>query len=756
MKRPSVFIRSLHYEVALIICLILCIGITGNSSAANSWEDPPLLPIKLQSEPNKDTPEEICRTNECDSSQNLQPQPNKTKIPRRNHPVVTIKKNEQKKNISINKFFRKGIFGILVSNFKETTQNPSAKGNQMQSTIVNTLDARLEELGIKNAEVRSIPYELNNKLETHADVKRLGKKYGATIVIWGSTNMVGIMPKITIVDSVGHTSEIIKPETIMVNNTFTFEEFSASKEIRLPVLTQEPTTIVCFTIAHKYYLEKQFDKCLELLNKALPDNLDNYTKITNINFAPIFFYMGNIMLIKYQHNDAIAFYDKALKLDPSCLMALNNRGALYMMQNHNEKALADLDQALNMDLNQPLALNNRGVCYITLGNFDMALRDFNMAINLAPKYADAYFNRADLFENMKQYKKYILDVLKAMTIDPKETFALSSFTYCKRGEIYEIWNEKQKALSSYNSAINLDPKCAVAYFKRANIFEKMGKYEKAIADYESILQINPNDVNAYNNRGNIYITMKKYKEALSDFDNAIKINPKYAMFHFNRGRVYWAIGEYDKAVSNFTAVLEINPKWCHGVAFDYRAASNIARKDYMSAMSDLNNAIDINPNNSWAYARRGYIYLEMNKPDLAILEFIKALEGNGNVELEEVYSNLEIAYYNIGDNDKSILYGIKALKIQPTNALTYYNIGCAYLRKGKYSEAEFYFGNAIKNDHNLASAYYNLGNALRLQAKHEQAIVKYSQAMKLDSIYSKGNFDPSNYYPKLRTGDNTN
>ncbi|WP_024971329.1 tetratricopeptide repeat protein, partial [Microcystis aeruginosa] len=60
------------------------------------------------------------------------------------------------------------------------------------------------------------------------------------------------------------------------------------------------------------------------------------------------------------------------------------------------------------------------------------------------------------------------------------------------------------------------------------------------------------------------------------------------------------------------------------------------------ALSDYNQAININPRLALAYSNRGLLYRQQEKPDLALAEFNKAL--NINPRLAEAYNGRGLLY----------------------------------------------------------------------------------------------------------------
>jgi tetratricopeptide (TPR) repeat protein len=71
---------------------------------------------------------------------------------------------------------------------------------------------------------------------------------------------------------------------------------------------------------------------------------------------------------------------------------------------------------------------------------------------------------------------------------------------------------------------------------------------------------------------------------------------------------------------------------------------------YELALSDYNNAIDINPNDATAYLGRGVLYSDLRKYDLALSDFSKAIEINPN--LAQAYLGRSILYAILGQPEK--------------------------------------------------------------------------------------------------------
>ncbi|NCQ98028.1 MAG: tetratricopeptide repeat protein [Microcystis aeruginosa L211-101] len=70
------------------------------------------------------------------------------------------------------------------------------------------------------------------------------------------------------------------------------------------------------------------------------------------------------------------------------------------------------------------------------------------------------------------------------------------------------------------------------------------------------------------------------------------------------------------------------------------------------ALSDYNQALNINPRLALAYYNRGNLYKEQGKPDLALSDYNQAI--NINPRLAEAYYNRGVLYYYRLEREKAI------------------------------------------------------------------------------------------------------
>jgi Tfp pilus assembly protein PilF len=165
-------------------------------------------------------------------------------------------------------------------------------------------------------------------------------------------------------------------------------------------------------------------------------------------------------------------------------------------------------------------------------------------------------------------------------------------------------------------------------------------------------------------------------------------------------------------------------------AFD-RALSYLNDKQPAPAMTALQEAISVNPNQAVYRDTLGVVLLELGRPDMALEHFKKA------VEIDPIYAD---AYFHMGTAlaearkwDEAVAAYKKALSL-PTLTIpesANQNLGLALYHLKRYQEAEQSLRFAISLDPKLQAAYYNLGLVFVAENRKEEAKAAFRQATQL-------------------------
>ncbi|MFA5271754.1 MAG: tetratricopeptide repeat protein, partial [Candidatus Omnitrophota bacterium] len=177
--------------------------------------------------------------------------------------------------------------------------------------------------------------------------------------------------------------------------------------------------------------------------------------------------------------------------------------------------------------------------------------------------------------------------------------------------------------------------------------------------------------------------------------------------YLQRGIIYYSKEEFNHAISNLNEAIKINPAYVE--AYLYRGLSYAGQGSPDKAIVDYTTAIKINPKNEEAYFVRGIAYAAVREIDKALADYNKAIELNP--KYVQAYLNRALLNMAAGNNDQAIVDANKVMEINSTFAGSYYLRGLAYANKNSLEQAISDYTKAIEMSPQYAESYANRGLA---------------------------------------------
>ena len=280
-----------------------------------------------------------------------------------------------------------------------------------------------------------------------------------------------------------------------------------------------------------------------------------------------------------------------------------------------------------IDPNNPdaLALYRRAVALDASGQTDKAMDDYSAAIKADPKSSLAFLGRGVLLAVRKRaYDRAIEDFDKVLVIEPDNVEALVS-----RGDAFGQLGDLGRAMADLNRAVALAPDKPAALVARGQIESRRRNLAGAARDYEAALKIDPRYTAALINLAAVRAMQGEPGAAVALLDQAITIDRRNPLAFYNRGYAEFALKRYDKAIADYGSAIEIDPGM--GLAYNNRALSRaVAGSDLVAALADSDQALKLLPLNLEVRDTRGFIYLKLGDPALALNEYNAALTIDPN------------------------------------------------------------------------------------------------------------------------------
>ena len=251
--------------------------------------------------------------------------------------------------------------------------------------------------------------------------------------------------------------------------------------------------------AGTFYYWRKFDDALVSINEALEIEPENYG------------FLGNKAITLHKlgrTNDALECIKKALKINQKDADLWYQKGIIA--ENFNE-AIKYFDKALKFNPDHVEALCNKGSGLSNIGKYDEALKIFDKLEKKCEDYDNCEIistNKGITLSHIGKSKEAIKHFDKALELNPEYANA-----YISRGSANSILKQYGKALEDYNKAIELNPKAVDAYIIRGIAYRELKQYEKEQENYKKTLELDPNHISAMLNISESYIITKNYSDA---------------------------------------------------------------------------------------------------------------------------------------------------------------------------------------------------------------------------------------------------
>lgn len=257
------------------------------------------------------------------------------------------------------------------------------------------------------------------------------------------------------------------------------------------------------------------------------------------------------------------------------------------------------------------------------------------------------------------------------------------------GNVEARLNQKEKAASMYQRALDANAGYDEIYFNRGTMLMQMGREEEAMADYRRCLAINPLSREAYNALASLYLkdiprhgdaAEALFKQGLESFPQDKDLWNNRGYLHTQRRQWEPAYEAYRKAIQidpefdlarrNLAAILPRIPQYRDDPILHLDAGLReverlIQAKRWGEALERVQALSAASPRSYRAHFYAGHIFFSLGRLAEAAAEYEQAvsLQPGG----EGAWQNLGVTYDRLGQAEKAERAFRKALALNPAN-----------------------------------------------------------------------------------------
>jgi len=185
------------------------------------------------------------------------------------------------------------------------------------------------------------------------------------------------------------------------------------------------------------------------------------------------------------------------------------------------------------------------------GRYADSLEKLNEAEKAEPSSLPVRYLQALDYYRLKDFPRATDRFKSALELDPK--FALAIYylglTQVQTGDV-------NAAAASFQRTLELDATNFAAAYNLGALELKQNRVPEGLHHFEQAAQINPNYAPAFEALGELYLYLHRNDDAARALEHAVEVAPNLAKAHYNLGRAYQALGrpadaqkEFDRAQS---------------------------------------------------------------------------------------------------------------------------------------------------------------------------------------------------------------
>jgi tetratricopeptide (TPR) repeat protein len=271
-----------------------------------------------------------------------------------------------------------------------------------------------------------------------------------------------------------------------------------------------------------------------------------------------FAHLGLLEARQEHYTEAVAFYRKALALNPTMPGLRLNLGLALFKAGELKQAIQTFDLLLkSQPQNSSEALRLKtliGMAHYGLGDYAAAIPYLKEATAGDPQNLPF---RLDLAHSCLRTKQYpcVLDVYHEILMLNAESAEADMLA----GEALDEMNDHPGATQQFRAAVKANPQEPNVHFGLGYLLWTQGQYEEAAQEFQAELANVPNHAQALAYLADDNMKMNHPEAALPLIQKAIRINPRVELAHLDLGVLYVNAGRRDDALRELKVAASLSP-----------------------------------------------------------------------------------------------------------------------------------------------------------------------------------------------------
>jgi len=220
---------------------------------------------------------------------------------------------------------------------------------------------------------------------------------------------------------------------------------------------------------------------------------------------------GNGLYKAKKFEEALAAYDEAFVIDPTCMTFLLNKAAVYFAQKKYDDCIEECMKATEVGKENMAPFEDRAKAFTRCAKAYQKKRDLGKAIEMCKA------------AQLESYSRDTQRLMKSMELEKKKKDKLD----------YQNADKAEEAK------------------QRGNNFFREKKFAESIAEYEDAVKRAPKDAPIRNNLSAALTKIMDFNGAKTQVEKALELDPTYVKAWARKGDIEYAFKEYHKSLESY-------------------------------------------------------------------------------------------------------------------------------------------------------------------------------------------------------------
>lgn len=280
----------------------------------------------------------------------------------------------------------------------------------------------------------------------------------------------------------------------------------------------------------------------------------------------------------------VAAINASIEKNPKDASLYFQRGQIYHKLEQDSLALMDFQTATKLDSTQAKYFSAVGDLLFEHKDISGSIQWIQKAISLNPDDEIAHLKMGKLFMFTAEYPKAFVEINTVL-----RTNVYNAEAYFLKGMCYKNMNDTAKAISSFQTAVQTEPRYVDAHMQLALLFEAK-KDPIALKYFENAYKSDSTDLEPLYGQVMFWQNQANYPEAKKVIQRIVSIDRTYAKSYYNMGWMLLQEDSTEKAIRQFGIAIQEKPDYVEayynrGLCYEIEGKLDQAKEDYNQALT---------------------------------------------------------------------------------------------------------------------------------------------------------------------------